>query len=667
MAVLSVVGASQAHASGRVVNLAQVEAGAAYNGFIVRFSEGSPQRAQLNAVSLALRSLNQRINAVKLLSPAPPPGGAGEFALRHGRRMANGADLVRPSRPLVRSEGVVLMRELANLPHVDYVEPNLKVRAAVVPNDPAFASEWALSNPATGVNPTLAWDLTRGAGVTVAVLDTGITPHADLSANVVRGHDFVSDPRIANDGNARDSNASDPGDWCAATNEPSTWHGTHVAGIIAALGNNGLLMTGLAPAAKVMPVRVLGACGGDIADLADAITWASGGVVSNVASLPATKVAKVINLSLSAPGRCSESLQQAIAGAARRGALLVAAAGNDNADVSGVQPANCAGVIAVAAHTEDGFLASFSNHGAGVHLTAPGQNILSTWNLGQTVPDPGTQTLHALSGTSSAAPHVAAVAALVQSHRLSQGQPRLSPAALTGALIGHARPLPQPCLPGCGAGMLDAQRPVEAALALGAPALMGAGTDGRTYTRQHLGAPWVLVAGVFPVSSVALSSTLGPVAIGVNGRLYARAALDAGEWQVQRSFNNVAMLSVSSMPDGALLGVGFNRSLYTRASLTAPWVLVPNSAGVDSAAMLPDGSVVAVGSGDRKLRMRASLASPWVPIPDGRALKAVAALSNGSIVGLDTDGRLSQRASLSAPWQTLDDSGPVNNIAAMVY
>lgn len=657
---------SPAQASGRLHNQRQVEAGVPYNGFIVRFKDGSTQQAQAGAVLAALGVLNQRIGAVKLLGPAPLAS-TGGFVLRHGRRMANGADVIRLSRKLARSEGVVLMRELAAMPNVDYVEPNLRVSAALVPNDPAYPSAWALSNPLTGVNPQHAWDLAQGAGVTVAVLDTGITNHADLSANVVRGHDFVSDPVIANDGNARDSNASDPGDWCVSTGEPSTWHGTHVAGIIAALGNNGVLMTGLAPAAKVMPVRVLGACGGDIADLSDAITWASGGSVVNVATLPATKVAKVINLSLTAPGQCSESLQQAVAGALRRGAVLVAAAGNDNADVSTVQPANCGGVIAVAAHTEDGFLATFSNHGQGVHLTAPGQNIVSAWNLGRTAPDPGTQTLHALSGTSTATPHVAAVAALVQSHRLSHGQPRLRPGELASVLTDNTRPLPYACPQGCGAGMLDAERPMRAALTVGSPALLGVGNDGRTYTQQHLGAPWRGVPGTVPMASAALSSTLGPVGIGANGRLYARSTLEAGDWQVQRNFNNVAMLSLASMPDGTLLGVGFSKSLYTRASLTAPWVLVPNSAGVDSAAMLPDGSIVAVSSGDRTLRMRASLASPWVPVPGPGGLRSVAALSNGSIVGLGSDGRLYQRPSLSAPWLTLEETTTISHIASMIY
>lgn len=658
--------ATQGHAFGRLVNLAQVEAGAAYNGFIVRFKDGSAEQSQVTAVTTTLGGLNARLKARKLLG-AGPDGQAKAFALRHGRRMAGGADVVRLSRHLARTEGSILMRELAALPNVDYVEPNLRVKAALVPNDGAYPSQWALVNPLTGVRPQAAWDLARGAGVTVAVLDSGITNHADLNANVVPGYDFIADLDTANDGNGRDSNASDPGDWCVSQSEPSDWHGTHVAGTIAAVGNNNQLVTGLAYEAKVMPVRVLGTCGGDIADVADAITWASGGAVANVPTLTAAKVAKVINLSLQSSGACSASLQQAVDGAIRRGVTLVAAAGNGNLDVASVQPANCGSVIAVAAHTEDGFRATFSNHGVGVALSAPGQNIVSTSNLGRTAPDAGTLTLASLSGTSMAAPHVSAVAALIQGFRLSQGQPRLHPTVLASVLTGSTRPLPNACPEGCGSGMLDAKAAIDAGLLAGAPALVTVGTDNQTRLQQYLGAPLTAVAGNVAVVSAAVSSTLGPVAIGSNGRLYARAAFDAGDWQAVASFNNVAMLSVSSMPDGSLLGVGFSRALYTRASLAAPWLPVTGSNGVDSAAALPDGSVVGVGSSDHMLRVRATLGGPWVTVANSGWLKAVAVLSNGTIVGLGSAGRLYQRASVNAPWQALGGVSTINNIASTVY
>lgn len=166
-----------------------------------------------------------------------------------------------------------------------------------------------------------AWDVSSGEGVVVAVLDTGYTDHPDLVGNVVPGYDFISYygqttdeglyPDVAGDGDGRDADAHDPGDWtdssmnawCGRVSS-SSWHGTHVAGTVAAVANNAQDIAGLAYGAKVQPVRVLGHCGGVTSDIADGIIWASGGHVEGVPDNE--NPAEVLNLSLGGAGSCAD-------------------------------------------------------------------------------------------------------------------------------------------------------------------------------------------------------------------------------------------------------------------------------------------------------------------------------------------------------------------------
>ena len=162
------------------------------------------------------------------------------------------------------------------------------MRRTLTPNDTRYNEQWHYFEATGGINAPAAWDKSTGTGVVVGVIDTGYRPHADLAANLLPGYDFISDTFVVNDGNGRDSDARDPGDWinageCGpgdpATFEASSWHGTHVAGTIAAVTNNGNGVAGVAFNARVVPARVLGKCGGFTSDIADAIVWASGGTV----------------------------------------------------------------------------------------------------------------------------------------------------------------------------------------------------------------------------------------------------------------------------------------------------------------------------------------------------------------------------------------------------
>ncbi len=367
--------------------------------------------------------------------------------------MAVGASVVRSSRKLDRADAESLMRQIAANPDVEFVEVDKLNQIFWTPNDPRFSQQYGFGTGAGGIRATEAWDVTRGSGAVVAVLDTGIASHSDLNGNILPGYDFIIDTAVAGDGNGRDSNPADPGDYYGG--RASSWHGTHVAGTVAAVTNNGVGVAGTAPLAKVVPVRVLGRGGGYDSDIADAVIWASGGSVSGV---PANQnPAEVINLSLGGAGSCGSAMQSAINGAVGRGTTLVIAAGNSNANVSGFSPANCSNVIAVASNTSTGARSSFSNYGAGITISAPGSGIVSTLNSGQTTP--GSESYATYDGTSMAAPHVAGVVALIQ----SVSNPVKTPAQIRTLLTSTARAFPATPSQPIGAGIVNAKAAVDAA------------------------------------------------------------------------------------------------------------------------------------------------------------------------------------------------------------
>ncbi|WP_204760466.1 S8 family serine peptidase [Lentzea nigeriaca] len=398
------------------------------------------------------------------------------------RRMASGAVVVDLGSKTSNADSTI--QAFKADPDVAYVEPDLLMQPLADPNDTDYSRQWDLFEATAGMNVPGAWSSSTGAGVTVAVIDTGYVAHSDLSAKIVAGYDFVSDASRARDGGGRDSNPADEGDWMKAgdcgtdangnpsppSDQNSSWHGTHVAGTIAASTNNSKGIAGIAYDAKIQPVRVLAQCGGSTSDIADAITWASGGTVSGVPANPTP--AKVINMSLGGQSSCSTTYQNAINGAINRGTTVVVAAGNSNMNAANFTPANCSGVITVAATSREGNKAFYSNYGSRIDIAAPGgetrrgtdtpgtittpeNGIYSTLNSGATTP--GAETYKPYQGTSMAAPHIAGLAAL-----LAAKKPSLTPAQIKDLIKTNARPLPGTCSGGCGAGLADAAKTVNA-------------------------------------------------------------------------------------------------------------------------------------------------------------------------------------------------------------
>lgn len=427
-------------------------------GLIVRFKAGETNTLLLDA---RMQGLTAQARARGL-------------PVRSERSTALGARVLQLDRRLPAASLQAIARELQLYDSsIASVQPNYVLHPAFVPNDAHYASQWNLSSENSGgIRAQQAWESSRGRDVRVAVLDTGALPHADLAANLLPGRDFITELFRAGDRTARDGDATDPGDWVRANDcgngtpgRNSSWHGTFVAGIVAAQGNNGIGVTGVAPEAKVLPVRVLGRCGGTVADIWDGALWAAGLPVPNTPTNP--RPAKILNLSLSGSYACTDYEKDAIQRLKAAGVLVVVAAGNEDEDVSQHAPANCPGAFVVGATTKWGRRASYSNFGAGVHVSAPGgdvsgniyspnaEMVTSTSNAGFHYA--GADSYTAAMGTSAAAPHVAGVAALMLA-----ANPHLPVAMIQTLIEETAQPFAVDCS-GCGKGIVDAERAVRAA------------------------------------------------------------------------------------------------------------------------------------------------------------------------------------------------------------
>ena len=467
---------TKAHTTISSLSSAQQKAG--FNRFVITYTDSALNAGGVNWASPAGTQVATWSDSLYqgLTSEVKSVDDLFKIKTNYVRTTAQKATVVTLSSKLTAEQAEKYMATLSSNPSVASVEPDLLRRSTartrtattskvaqvaqasqasnqvVAPNDTLYPQQWNLHGT-KGISAPEAWKTTQGAGVTVAVIDSGIVKHPDLDANVLPGYDFITEPSIARDGNGRDSDPTDQGNWeeagvCGADAEASesNWHGTHVAGSIAAIMNNKRGIVGVAPSTKILPVRALGMCGGYDSDIADAMVWAAGGTVEGV---PANShPAKIINLSLGGEGTCPATYSKAIAEVNKRGAILVVAAGNDGQDTSKVAPANCGGSIVVGATDQNGKRSDFSNYGKIVDVSAPGSNIMSTVDLGTTVSTGAGYTEY--DGTSMAAPQVAGVIALMKSV-----DPSLNAERAKQILKQSSKPLT--CdVNGCGSGIVNA-------------------------------------------------------------------------------------------------------------------------------------------------------------------------------------------------------------------
>ena len=463
-----------------ISSLSSEQQKAGFNRFVITYTDSALNAGDINWASPAGTQVATWSDSLYqgLTSEVKSVDDLFKIKTNYVRTTAQKATVVTVSSKLTAEQAEKYMAALSSNPSVASVEPDLmrrssarrqatstlakaasasKTQAAVTPNDTLYPQQWNLHD-AKGISTPEAWATTQGSGVTVAVIDSGIVKHPDLDANVLPGYDFITEPSIARDGNGRDADPTDQGNWeeagvCAADSEASesNWHGTHVAGSIAAIMNNKRGIAGVAPNAKILPLRALGMCGGYDSDIADAMVWAAGGTVEGV---PAnTHPAQIINLSLGGEGTCPATYSKAIAEVNKRGAILVVAAGNDDQDTSKIAPANCGGSIVVGSTNQKGQRSDFSNYGKIVDVSAPGDGIMSTVDLGTTVSTGAGYTEY--DGTSMAAPQVAGIIALMKSV-----DPSLTADRAKQVLKQSAKPLT--CnVNACGAGIANAASALE--------------------------------------------------------------------------------------------------------------------------------------------------------------------------------------------------------------
>lgn len=486
----SLLGLLATSAMAGTASVSALRAGTLTDRFIVTYRTPATPGAAAQTVAAAIARTPSASGGVAKAMPTA----------RFVRRLAVGGDVVRVSRKMSATDAAALMRQVAADPAVLSVSPDVlrhavgtvarKVLPAAdaAPNDPDYASyQWDYFDDTGGVRAPAAWSLSAGAGVVVAVLDTGIAQHPDIDLSLAGdGYDFISDGFIS--GRADDSRAPggwDTGDWTSTEpytsecgmSEDSSWHGTHVAGTIAELTDNGVGLAGLAHDATVLPVRVLGHCGGYDSDIADAVVWAAGGHVDGVPDN--THPAQVINMSLGGYGACTDSpLGDAIAQATARGVTVVVAAGNDSDDASNYAPASCPGAIAVGATGITGRESYYSNFGKTVTVAAPGGGVYRdddpltgetvdegfVWSLGNLgTTSPGAPAYMGYAGTSQATPHVAAAVAMVQSGLVTSGLDPLFPATMKQLIASTARRFPVTQPHALGTGILDIDNALRSA------------------------------------------------------------------------------------------------------------------------------------------------------------------------------------------------------------
>lgn len=536
--------------------------------------------------------------------------------------------VVRLAIPLSRDNLDAALEDLRADPAIAFAEPDRRRYPHALPNDPLFTNQWYLqATQPSSMAATTAWDTTTGSnGIVIAVLDTGVRfDHPDLGrasegGRLLPGYDFVSGDSngtftTANDGNGRDADPTDPGDWVTSSEasssvfggacdgaSDSSWHGTRVSGLIGARSNNAVGVSGTTWSPWILPVRVLGKCGGYDSDILSGMRWAAGLEVSGVEVNPYP--ARVLNLSLGSSERCSNSYQGVIDELVARGAVVVASAGNESGPVSA--PANCNGVVAVVALRHVGTKVGFSNLGSRATLGAPGGNCVNeganqpclfsidtTTNSGRSGPVNNTYTdqFNYNVGTSFSAPLVAGITGLMLSVNAS-----LSPAEVTARLRAGTKAWPAAptdrVLPVCRvpSGVNDLQ-PSECVCTTAA---CGAGM---AY------APGALSEALRPIATVVVPTG---VAAGQNVVLQGGGAAACG-----RSVTSYAWSVISS---------GTGGSLVSGANSAAATVVAPSSGTLQLRLTVTDSSGatdradVNIGSSAVSTSARASVSGSACPV-----------------------------------------------------
>ena len=557
---------------------------------------------------------------------------AGQVGSRRGLPLVDGRPLG-PHTQGLRGHGLSsrqLAARLAAQPDVEWAVVDERRTITAVPNDPYYGGgqtsitpavgQWYLRRPdstlVAAINAEAAWDINTGsAGITVAVLDTGVRlDHPDLLGKLHPGYDFVSRDTTARDGDGRDADPSDPGDWSVAGDTcgaaDSSWHGTQVAGLVGAHTGNGIGMASVGRDVMVLPVRVLGKCGGFDSDIQAAMLWAAG--LSNSAACTARGAgaavaadcnphpARVINLSLGSPGSCTLSYQSTLAQLTAAHVVIVVAAGNSTG-LAVNSPANCADAIAVAGVRHAGTKVGYSSLGPQVALAAPAGNcvndagaclypLLSTDNAGLTSPGANvySDSFRPSLGTSFSSPLVAGTVGLMLSL-----DPKLTPAQVRSILKATTRRFPTTgaqtvdapdcqapsstqqvecycTTTTCGAGLLDAGAALASVAASALPTAVisvsnSNPTAGASVTLDGSGSSTVAGRSVASYRwTLTSGSSLASLTGATDGRTAVLATQAAGEVQVSLTVTDSA---------------GASHTSRQTVTIAAPVVVQPPAAG----------------------------------------------------------------------------------------
>jgi serine protease len=521
------------------------------------------------------------------------PQHAQTLGTRLGLTLSDGR-IVGPRIQVMKGKGLTsreLVDRLSAQSDVEYAAIDGRVHAFAMPNDPLYPAastaspvvgQWYLRAPPnsiikdatsvlSSINAEAAWSFTTGSpAVVVADLDTGIrADHPDFAGKILPGYDFITDVTTANDGNGIDNDPSDPGDagTCDGTTEASSWHGTQTAGLIGAATNNGVGMASVGYNVMLLPVRVLGVCGGFDSDIQAGMLWAGG-----ISSTPVVNAnpAKVINLSLGASAACSTAYADVVAQLNAKGVVVVAAAGNDGLAVG--TPANCAGVIGVAGVRHAGTKVGYSDLGPQISIAAPAGNcvntatsapclfpLLTTSNTGTKTPVLGAAGAKytgggadASLGTSFSAPLVTGTVALMFS-----ANPGLSASQVLTALKQTARAFPAS---GSTAGVTACVNPATAPAAQNAECYCTTSTCGAGMLDTGAAVASVAVA----VANISVPSSTATVGTGVT--------LDASS-----SRGSAGSTAVSTY--AWTITTGGDLAAFTSATNAATVTLLPSAAG----------------------------------------------------------------------------------------